>query len=71
MVYPTEGTPLVVGPNGIFKDAPNPERRAAVPELLLHAECQQLIIDVGGAALVHPQTKEKAGPQAVPARSRR
>ncbi len=23
-VYATEGTPLVVGPNGIFKNAPNP-----------------------------------------------
>ena len=24
LVYPTEGTPLVVGPNGVFKGAPNP-----------------------------------------------
>ena len=24
IVYPTEGTPLIVGPNGIFKAAPNP-----------------------------------------------
>src|SRR6186997_2762691 len=24
IVYPTEGTPLIVGPNGIFKTAPNP-----------------------------------------------
>ena len=37
IVYATEGSPLIVGPNGVFKNAPNPERRAAVPELLLHA----------------------------------
>ena len=24
IVYPTEGTPLIVGPNAIFKNAPNP-----------------------------------------------
>ena len=23
-IYPTEGTPFVIGPNGIFKAAPNP-----------------------------------------------
>ena len=27
-VYPTEGTPVVVGPNGIFKAAPNPNAAA-------------------------------------------
>ena len=36
IVYPTEGTPFIVGPNGIFKDAPQSERGAAVPVLLLH-----------------------------------
>ncbi len=37
IVYPTEGTPLVIGPNGIFKNAPESECGASVPELLLHA----------------------------------
>ena len=36
-VYASEGTPLIIGPNGMFKAAPQPECRAAVPELLLHA----------------------------------
>ena len=36
IVYPTEGTPMAVGPNAIFKAAPNPERRAAVQQLVLH-----------------------------------
>ncbi len=38
-----------------------PERRAAVPELLFSPEAQQLIIDVGGLRSMHPQTKEKPG----------
>ena len=30
-VYATEGSPLIIGPNGVFKDAPQSERREAVP----------------------------------------
>ena len=30
-VYATEGSPLIIGPNGIFKDAPQSERGKAVP----------------------------------------
>ena len=37
------------------------ECRASVLQLQLHAECQQLIIDVGGLRSMHPHTKEKAG----------
>ncbi len=33
IVYPEEGTPLATGPSVVFKSAPEPERRAAVPEL--------------------------------------
>jgi iron(III) transport system substrate-binding protein len=60
-VYATEGTPLVVGPNGIFKDAPNPNAARLFQSFCFSAECQQLISDVGGQRTVHPQVKEKAG----------
>ena len=30
-VYATEGSPLIIGPNGVFKDAPESERGKAVP----------------------------------------
>ena len=30
-VYATEGSPLIIGPNGVFKDAPQSERGKAVP----------------------------------------
>jgi len=61
VVYPTEGTPLVVGPNAIFKAAPNPNAARLLQAWMFTPECQQLIIDNGGLHSVHPQTKEKAG----------
>ena len=61
-VYATEGTPLMIGPNGHLQERAEPECRAAVPELSASPpECQQLIIDVGGQRSVHPQVKEKPG----------
>jgi iron(III) transport system substrate-binding protein len=60
-VYATEGTPLVVGPNGIFKDAPNPNAARLFQSFCFSGECQQLISDVGGQRSLHPQVKEKAG----------
>jgi iron(III) transport system substrate-binding protein len=61
IVYPTEGTPLVIGPNGIFKNAPNPNAARLFQSYCFTPEAQQLIIDVGGLRSVHPQAKEKAG----------
>ena len=58
---PREGTPLIVGPNGIFKAAPNPNAARLFQSFSFTPECQQLIIDVGGLRSVHPQIKEKAG----------
>ncbi len=61
IVYPSEGTPLIVGPNAIFKAAPNPNAARLLQAWMCTAECQQLLIDVGGLRSVHPQAKEKAG----------
>ena len=60
-VYATEGTPLVVGPNGVFKSAPNPNAARLFQNWCFSAECQQLIIDVGGLRSLHPQAKERPG----------
>jgi len=60
-VYATEGTPLIVGPNAIFRNAPNPNAARLFQSYCFSAECQQLIVDVGGLRSLHPQTKEKAG----------
>ncbi|MBV9562077.1 MAG: extracellular solute-binding protein [Bradyrhizobium sp.] len=60
-VYATEGSPLIVGPNGIFKSSPNPNAAKLFQSFCLSREAQQLIIDVGGLRSVHPDTKDRPG----------
>ena len=60
-VYATEGSPLIIGPNGVFKGSPNPNAAKLFQSFSLSREAQQLIIDVGGLRSVHAQTVEKAG----------
>jgi iron(III) transport system substrate-binding protein len=59
-VYATEGTPLIIGPNGLFKAAPNPNAARLFQSFCFLPECQQLCID-GGLRSIHPQAKEHAG----------
>jgi len=61
IVYPTEGTPFVVGPNAIFKAAPNPNAARLFQLYCFTTECQQLVVDVGKLRSMHPQTKETDG----------
>jgi iron(III) transport system substrate-binding protein len=61
IVYATEGSPLIVGPNGLFKNAPNPNAARLFQSFCFSPEAQQLIIDVGGLRSLHPQVKEKPG----------
>jgi iron(III) transport system substrate-binding protein len=60
-VYAAEGSPMIIGPNGIFKGAPNPNAAKLFQSFCFSREAQQLIIDVGGLRSLHPQTKEKQG----------
>jgi iron(III) transport system substrate-binding protein len=60
-VYATEGSPLIIGPNAIFKAAPHPNAAKLFQSFSLGREAQQLIIDVGGLRSVHAQTQEKTG----------
>ena len=60
-VYATEGSPLITGPNGIFKTSPNPNAAKLFQSFCFSREAQQLIIDIGGLRSVHPQTVEKPG----------
>src|SRR5260370_8449383 len=60
-VYASEGSPLIIGPNGIFKTSPNPNAAKLFQSFSLGRDAQQLIIDVGGLRSVHPQTQGKAG----------
>jgi iron(III) transport system substrate-binding protein len=61
IVYPAEGTPLIVGPNALFKNAPNPNAARLLQSYMFSAEGQQVLIDTAGMHSVHPQTKEKPG----------
>jgi iron(III) transport system substrate-binding protein len=61
IVYPTEGAPLIVGPNAVMKNAPNPNAARLFQSYCFTPECQQLIIDIGGLRSAHPLTKEKPG----------
>jgi iron(III) transport system substrate-binding protein len=60
-VYASEGSPLIIGPNAIFKDSPNPNAARLFQSFCFSRDAQQLIIDVGGLRSVHPQTREKPG----------
>ena len=61
VVYPTEGTPLIVGPSGVMKDAPNPNAARLLQSFMFSPECQQLMVDVGGLRSFHAQVKDKEG----------
>ena len=60
-VYATEGTPLIVGPNGIFKAAPNPNAARLFQSYCFTPECQQLNVNLGGLRSAHPHVKDKPG----------
>ncbi len=61
IVYPLEGTPLIVGPNGVFKDAPNPNAARLFQSWIFSVEGQQIIVDFAAQRSFHPLVKEKPG----------
>jgi iron(III) transport system substrate-binding protein len=63
-VYASEGSPLIIGPNGVFKASPNPNAAKLFQSFCFSRDAQQLIIDVGGLRSAHPQTQEKPGRKA-------
>jgi iron(III) transport system substrate-binding protein len=60
-VYASEGSPLIIGPNGIFKGSPNPNAAKLFQSFCHGRDAQQLIVDIGGLRSVHPETQEKPG----------
>lgn len=60
LIYPTEGTPLIIGPNGLFKRAPNPNAARLFQCYCFTLDCQQLIADLGLRSM-HALVKEKPG----------
>ena len=60
-IYPREGTPLVTGPVGLFKSAPNPNAARLFCAWMFTAEAQQLLVDKGALRSAHPHVKERPG----------
>src|SRR3982075_3830938 len=45
VIYPTEGTPLITGPSGVFKSAPNPNAARLFQNWMHSLEGQQVLVD--------------------------
>jgi iron(III) transport system substrate-binding protein len=60
-IYASEGTPLIIGPNGVMKSAPNPNAARLLQSFMLSAECQQFNVETGGLRSAHKLVKDKAG----------
>ncbi|UGY18410.1 substrate-binding domain-containing protein [Bradyrhizobium septentrionale] len=60
-VYPTEGTPTISGPTGIFAGAPHPNAAKLFQAWLHTRETQQFFVDFTGQYSLHAQVQPKAG----------
>ncbi|QWG18751.1 extracellular solute-binding protein [Bradyrhizobium sediminis] len=60
-VYPTEGTPTISGPTGIFAAAPHPSAARLFQAWLHTRETQQFFIDFTAQYSVHAQVQSKPG----------
>jgi iron(III) transport system substrate-binding protein len=60
-VYPTEGTPAISGPTGIFASAPHPNAARLFQAWLHSRETQQFFVDFTAQYSVHAQVQSKPG----------
>jgi iron(III) transport system substrate-binding protein len=60
-VYPSEGTPTVSGPTGIFASAPHPNAARLFQAWLHSRETQQFLTDFSAQYSVHAQVQSKPG----------
>ena len=61
VVYPSEGSPLIIVPSGIFRSAPNPNAARLFQNFFFSAEAQQMLVDVFAHRSFHGEVKEKGG----------
>jgi iron(III) transport system substrate-binding protein len=60
-VYATEGSPLIIVPSGVFRNAPNPNAARLFQSFFFSAETQQMLVDVYAHRSFHGLVKEKSG----------
>jgi iron(III) transport system substrate-binding protein len=61
IVYAAEGTPLISGPAGIMKQAPNPNAARLFYSWAMGIECQQLIVNTAWLRSAHAGVSERTG----------
>ena len=61
VVYPTEGSPLIIVPSGVFKDAPNPNAARLFQSFFFSREAQQMLVDEFAHRSFHAEVKPRAG----------
>ena len=61
VVYATEGSPLIIVPSGVFRNAPNPNAARLFQSFFFSAEFKQLLVDDYAHRSFHGQVKEKPG----------
>jgi iron(III) transport system substrate-binding protein len=61
VVYASEGSPLIIVPSGVFRNAPNPNAARLFQSFFFSAEGQQLLVDNFAHRSFHAQIKEKPG----------
>ena len=66
-VYASEGSPLIIVPSGVFRNAPNPNAARLFQSYYFSAEAQQLLVDEFAHRSFHGQIKEKPGHQPLSA----
>src|SRR5215472_4863229 len=67
VVFASEGSPLIIVPCGIFKNAPNPNAARLFQSFFFSVEGQQLLVDNYALRSFHSQIKEKPGRQPLSA----
>ena len=61
IVYPTEGTPLITTPSGVFATAPQPNAARLFQSFLFALEAQQFLVDKGALHSFHALVKDRPG----------
>ena len=67
VVYASEGSPLIIVPSGVFRNAPNPNAARLFQSFFFSVQGQQLLVDEFAHRSFHGQIKEKAGRQPLSA----
>jgi iron(III) transport system substrate-binding protein len=61
MVNPTEGSPLIIVPCGIFRNAPNPNAARLFQSFMFSREAQQAFVDAVAHRSFHALVKDRPG----------